>query len=310
MGNQTLLSELYLSGLSDLPDLQLPLLLIFTCIYLMTLGGNLLILGIIVLDSHLHSPMYLFLCNLACMDMTCASVTAPRLLFDLCTQSRMISYPACISQVYFFIFIATCEILLLAVMSYDRYIAICKPLHYMQLMNCKACAQLLTCVWATGAVYSLIHALLAARLTFCRSLKVHSFFCDLPKLFEISCSDTFFNVLVIFVPGGLLALLSIMVTFVPYIYIFLTVVKIKPQGTQHKALSTCSSHLTVVFIFYGTVSFNYLRPSSHYYYAADKLVSVFYTTISPLLNPIIYSLRNQELKAALGRVLLNVMKCL
>ncbi|XP_072277297.1 olfactory receptor 8G17-like [Pyxicephalus adspersus] len=302
MVNGTLLSILFLSGISDQPNLQLPLFLIFLHIYCMTLVGNLLIIVLVVIDSHLHTPMYFFLANLAFLDLCSASLTTPRMLFDLITNNWKMSVPACLTQVYFFILLVTTEILLLAVMSFDRYVAICRPLHYVQIMHWKACIQLAVSVWTLCIVYSLVHILITLRLTFCDSNIVQSFFCDLPKLFQISCTDVFINILTIFLLGGLVEMVFVLMTFIPYITVFSTVLKIKEKDKRFKAFSTCSSHLTVAFVFYGTLTFNYFKPSDKYQYTTDRLASVFYTTITPLLNPLIYSLRNHELKAAIKRM--------
>ncbi|XP_018428851.1 PREDICTED: olfactory receptor 146-like [Nanorana parkeri] len=302
MTNQTIFNFFFLSGLSDIPALQLPLFLFFLLIYLLTLIWNLLIISLIVSDSHLHTPMYFFLGNLAGLDLCCSSVTAPQMLFDLLTQRRKITIAACISQVFFFIFFASSEIFLLAVMSYDRYNAICQPLHYTQIMSWKVCVRLASIVWGLGSSYSLVHTLYALKLTFCESHLIESFFCDLPQLFQISCSDIFINILLIFVLGGSIAVASLTLTIFPYVSIFKTVLKIQVRGNRSKVFSTCSSHLTVVFIFYFSVFFNYLRPGTNNHYAADKVVSVFYTVIVPLLNPLIYSLRNQDFRAAFQRM--------
>ncbi|XP_063797632.1 olfactory receptor 1C1-like [Pseudophryne corroboree] len=310
MENRTLWSELFLSGMVDLPSLQLLLFLLFLHVYIMTLMGNLLIVLLIAVDSHLHTPIYFFLANLACLDVCCSSLTTPRMLFDLRTNYRIISVPACLTQVFFFICFATCEILLLAVMSYDRYIAICQPLHYIQVMHWKTCVQLAAGVWTLGIIYSLIHSLLMLRLSFCDSNIVHSFFCDVSKLLQISCTDTFVNLLSTYLLGGLLGLCSLLMTCIPYVSVFSTVLRINVKDKRLKAYSTCSSHLTVVFIFYGTLVFNYFRPSTSYHHVADRVVSVFYTVITPLLNPLIYSLRNQELKAALQRLYKTYTFCL
>ncbi|XP_075688646.1 olfactory receptor 1G1-like [Rhinoderma darwinii] len=302
MENQTLLSELYLLGMSDLRTIQLLLFLLFFHVYFLTLLANLLIVLLVVVDSRLHSPMYFFLGNLACLDVGCSSLTTPRLLFDLSTNNKMISVAACMSQVFFFILLATCEILLLAVMSYDRYIAVCRPLHYIQVMGWKTCVHLAVGVWALGAVYSLIHTIFTLRLTFCDSNIVQSFFCDVSKLLQISCTDTSVNLLSIFILGGLLGLSCLLMTFVPYIIVFSSVLKIRVMKKRYKTFSTCTSHLTVVFIFYGSLVFNYFRPTTSYYHTADTVVSVFYTLVTPLVNPLVYSLRNQELKAALQKL--------
>ncbi|XP_018428861.1 PREDICTED: olfactory receptor 146-like [Nanorana parkeri] len=303
MGNQTILNELFLSGLSDIPALQLPLFLFFLLIYLLTITWNLLIIVLIVSDSHLHTPMYFFLGNLASLDLCCSSVTAPRMLFDLLTQRRKITKTACITQIFFFLFFALSEAFLLAVMSYDRYTAICQPLHYIQIMSWKVCVQLASIVWCLGSSYSLVHTLCALKLTFCGSDIIESFFCDLPQLLEISCSNIFINILLIFVLGGFLTGGSLTLTIFPYVSIFKTVLKIQVKGKRSKVFSTCSSHLTVVFIFYFSGFFNYYRTDTNNNFAADKRMSVFYAVIVPLLNPLIYSLRNQDLRTAFKNVL-------
>ncbi|KAE8578458.1 hypothetical protein XENTR_v10023565 [Xenopus tropicalis] len=303
MENQTTVYMLLLVGLSDLPSLQLPLFLVFLLIYLITLTGNLLILLLIFTDSHLHTPMYFFLGTLACLDMSYSSVTVPRMLFDLLRERRIISLPACITQFYFFLFFALSEMALLAVMSYDRYNAICHPLHYMQIMSWKVCVQLILIVFVFSAVCSLVHTLFLAKLTFCRSEALQNFFCDLPQLLQISCSDTFINVLLIFVLGIIFGLGILTVTFFPYIVILTTILKISSKTTRSKAFSTCSSHLTVVSIFYTTICFNYFRSNTNDHFAEDKVSSVFYTILTPFLNPLIYSLRNQELKISLRKTL-------
>ncbi|XP_041432249.1 olfactory receptor 1G1-like [Xenopus laevis] len=301
MENQTIVNMLVLTGLLDLPSLQFPLFLVFLLIYLMTLTGNLLILFLIITDSHLHTPMYFFLGTLACLDMSYSSVTVPRMLFDLLTQKRVISVTACITQIYFFLFFCTSEVSLLAVMSCDRYIAICRPLHYMQIMSWKVCVQLVSIVCVFGAAQSLLHTVFLSKLLFCRTGALQNFFCDLPQFLEVSCSDTFINVFLIFIMGILLGVGSLGVTFFPYITIITTVLKIPSKQMRSKAFSTCSSHLTVVFIFYTTIFFNYFRSYSNDKYGEDIVASILYAVLTPFLNPLIYSLRNQELKASLKR---------
>eukprot|EP00079_Xenopus_tropicalis_P012653 XP_002939874.1 PREDICTED: olfactory receptor 146-like [Xenopus tropicalis] len=303
MENQTIVYMLLLSGLSDLPSLQLPLFLLFLLIYLLTLIQNLLILLLIFTDSHLHTPMYFFLGTLACLDMGYSSVTTPRMLFDFVMIRRVISVQACVTQIYFFFFFATGEVCILAVMSYDRYIAICRPLHYMQIMSWNVCVQFVSSVLVLGAVHSLVHTLFSINLTFCNSNVLQSFFCDLPQLLQVSCSDTFINVLLIFIFGTLIGTIFLGVTLYPYVTIISTVLKIPSKTMRSKAFSTCSSHLTVVVIFYSTVFFNYFSPNSGYNITEDKVASVFYATLTPFLNPLIYSLRNQELKTSLRRSL-------
>ncbi|KAE8578631.1 hypothetical protein XENTR_v10023701, partial [Xenopus tropicalis] len=301
--NQTTVNTLVLAGLSDLLSLQLPLFLVFLLIYLITLTGNLLILLLIFTDSHLHTPMYFFLGTLACLDMSCSSVTVPRMLFDLLRERRIISVPACITQFYFFFFFVLSEASVLAVMSYDRYIAICCPLHYMQIMSWNVCVQFVSGVLVISAIYSLVHTLFLSKLTFCRQKVLQSFFCDLPQLLEASCSDTSINRLLIFLLGILFGGGVLGGTIYPYIPIITTVLKMTSKHTRAKAFSTCSSHLTVVSIFYSTVFFNYFRSNANDHLVEDKVASVVFAILTPSLNPVIYSLRNQELKLSLRRAL-------
>ncbi|XP_040211712.1 olfactory receptor 1019-like [Rana temporaria] len=302
MENQTLLNIFVFSGLSDLPGLQLPLFLFFLLIYLLTLICNLLIISLIVTDSHLHVPMYFFLGNLAGLDLCCSSVTVPRMLFDLHTERRKITTMDCITQVFFFMFIVDAEAFLLSVMSYDRYTAICQPLHYIQIMNSKLCVKLVSIVWFLGFSHSLVHTLCVLKLTFCGSGIIKSFFCDLPQLFQISCSDVYINILLVFILGGILGAGSVILTILPYVYIFKTVLKIQVKGKRSKVFSTCTSHLTVVFIFYCSIMFNYFHPRTNNDFTADKVLSIFYTIIFPLFNPLIYSLRNQDIRTAFTKV--------
>ncbi|KAM4622310.1 olfactory receptor 1G1-like [Discoglossus pictus] len=252
--------------------------------------------------------MYFFLGNLASMDICCSSITAPRILFDLHTQSLRISMTACISQIFFFIFLISSEVFLLAVMSCDRYVAICRPLHYMQIMQWKVCTNIAFGIWIIGIAYSMVHTLCILRLNFCGSNVIHSFFCDLPQLLKISCTDTYINNMLLFLLGGLYTLTCFVITFFPYVSIFSTVLRIPAKNKRLKVFSTCTSHLTVVFIFYGTSVFNYFCPSTSL--RADIPVSVCYTVMSPLLNPLVYCLRNQEIKAALRRTSNNMNRIL
>ncbi|XP_073491160.1 olfactory receptor 8G17-like [Aquarana catesbeiana] len=302
MRNQTILKELFLSGLSDLPVLQLPLFLFFLLIYLLTLIWNLLIIVLIVTDSHLHVPMYFLLGNLACLDLCSSSVTVPRMLYDLCTKNRRIALTACITQVFLILFFGASECLLLTVMSYDRYTAICQPLHYSQIMHWKVCVQLGSIVLCLACTNSLIHTLCGLTFTFCNSDIIENFFCDLPQLFQISCSNVYINILLIFIFGGILGGGSLILTILSYVYIFKTVLNMQVKGKMSKVFSTCTSHLTVVFLFYCSVFFNYFRPSINQHFAGDKVVSVLYTVIVPLLNPLIYSLRNQDIRTAFHNV--------
>ncbi|KAM5152771.1 olfactory receptor 8G17-like [Mantella aurantiaca] len=306
MRNQTILKELFLSGLSDLPALQLPLFIFFLLIYLLTLIWNLLLISLIVTHSHLHTPMYFFLGNLASLDLCSSSVTVPRMLFDLHTQRRKITIAACMTQVFFFLFFVASESFLLAVMSYDRYTAICQPLHYIQIMSWKVCLQLMSSVWCLNFIYSLVHTFYALKLKFCESDIIESFFCDLPQLYQISCSDIFINILLVFLLGGFLGVGCFLMIFLSYVYIIKTVLKIKVERNSSKVFSTCTPHLTVVLIYYGSCFFNYFQINAGRRFASNKVVSVFYTVILPLLNPLIYSLRNQDFRTAFQNVLKKI----
>ncbi|XP_077323661.1 olfactory receptor 5B12-like [Lithobates pipiens] len=301
MRNVTEISFFTLVGLSDHPLTMNGLFLLFLLIYLMTLITNLLIFFLVLTDYHLHNPMYFFLANLAFLDMSYSSVTAPRMLFDLVTKRRSISISACISQIFFYISFAISELFLLSAMSYDRYIAICHPLHYKLMMSWRVCARMASLVWVGAHSVSLVHTLFLLRLSFCRTASIHNFFCNLPHLYQITCTDPFINIMVVFFISGSFGLGVFLLTFLPYVFIFSTILRIRSKTGKRKAFSTCSSHITVVFIFYGSLIFIYLVPTSSDMANLNKLFSVISSLINPLLNPLIYSLRNKDLMEALMR---------
>ncbi|XP_053550251.1 olfactory receptor 5V1-like [Bombina bombina] len=301
MKNQTLDPVFILYGLSDLPSQRVLLLVIFLLTFLMTVATNLLILLLIVTDSNLHTPMYFFLGNLATLDVCYSSVTSPRMLYDLFSMKNTINLTACTTQIFFFVFFLSAEVSLLTIMSYDRYVAICLPLHYIQIMHRKFCAMLTSIAWIIGFLYSLTHTLLTKRLTFCGPNVIQNFFCDLPQLFQLSCSGVFLNILLIFVFGGILGMGSFTITVISYIFIFVSVGKISTNTGKSKGFSTCVTHLIVVTSFYSTLFFTYFRPNTSYQFAQDRLISLIYAIITPFLNPLIYSLRNNVLKKALKR---------
>ncbi|XP_073447503.1 olfactory receptor 5V1-like [Aquarana catesbeiana] len=303
MTNLTKIITLILVGLSDHPPTMNGLFMLFLLIYLMTLITNLIIFFLVITDYHLHNPMYFFLSNLAFLDMSYSSVSGPRMLFDLVTKKRSISLPACTAQVFFYVYFACSELLLLSAMSYDRYIAICHPLHYKLIMSWKICSHLSVIIWVFGFIYSLVHTLCLLRLSFCGPNSIHSFFCDLPHLFQITCTDPTINIVVVFALGGSVALTAFLFTFLPYVRIFNTILHIQGKTGKLKAFSTCTSHLLVVFIFYGSTIFIYLVPTSTNMFGVNKLFSVIIALINPLFNPLIYSLRNNDLKAAFRRTL-------
>ncbi|KAM9305295.1 olfactory receptor 1G1-like [Gastrophryne carolinensis] len=291
MGNLTAVTELFLSSLSDLPSLQLPFFLFFLLIYLLTLTWNLLIIYLIVTDSHLHTPMYFFVGNLASLDLCASATIVPRMLSDLHTK-KSISIKACLTQIFFFYFFIPSELFVLAIMSYDRYVAICHPLHYMQMMHRKLCIQMVAIAWFLGFSYSLTFTLNALKIKFCASNIIGSFFCDHPEMLKIACNDISDNILLILLLGGVLGGGVLMMTFLPYVSIVKTVLKMPVN--KSKVFSTCSSHLTVVFLIYGSSMFHYFWPGKSSHFSFDKLSPLMYTVIMPLLNPVIYSLRNQD----------------
>ncbi|XP_075142310.1 olfactory receptor 5V1-like [Leptodactylus fuscus] len=301
MKNQTSISSVLLLSLSDTPRTIYVLFTIFLLIYLMTFLSNFLIILLVVTCAHLHTPMYFFLGNLAFLDMSYSSVTAPRLLYDLSTQHWSMSLPDCIAQIFFVVYFGSSEVYLLSSMSYDRYVAICHPLHYSKIMSWRTCTQMVSLVWSSGFLAPIVFTLCLRRLTFCGPNFIHNFFCDLPHLFQISCTDTSINVLLVVTVGGVLGMAALVTTFYSYVKIFRTVLKIRTRHGKRKAFSTCTSHLTVVFIYYTSITFIYFVPNTSNLFVLNQVVTVIYTLVTPLLNPLIYSLRNKDLKAALQR---------
>ncbi|XP_066451052.1 olfactory receptor 1G1-like [Eleutherodactylus coqui] len=303
MKNQTVITSVLLMSLSDDQKIIYVLFTAFLLIYLMTFLTNFLIILLVVTCAHLHTPMYFFLGNLAFLDMSYSSVSAPRILFDLSTQDWSISFPECIMQIFFVIYFGSSELFLLSSMSYDRYVAICHPLHYSQVMSWGMCTQMVSLVWFSALLTPSIFTLCLRRLTFCGPNFIQNIFCDLPHLLKISCTDIFINLLVFFIVGGFLGTVTFFTTFYPYVRIFSTVLKIRTSDGKRKAFSTCTSHLTVVFIFYASITFIYFIPNTNNLLTLNQVATIIYTLITPLLNPLIYSLRNKDLKAALQKAL-------
>nr|DBA18922.1 TPA: hypothetical protein GDO54_014815 [Pyxicephalus adspersus] len=305
MGNQTYLSEFILLDLSDLSDFQIPVFLLFFFTYVAALAGNILIIFLVVTDSHLQTPMYFFLGNLSVLDIFTASFSTSHLLFDIFTGNRLLLHSTCIAQVFFLDWFAYTEVFLLAVMSYDRYVAICHPLHYTTMISTYLCIQLASIIWVIGSLCSLAHTLSALSLDFCGSTTIPGLFCELYQLIQLSCSDTFLSDLLVFLISINLGGIAFSSTFLSYIYIFKTILRIKLKESRTKAFSTCSSHLTVVILFYGTYIFNYFHPNTEKF-PVERLVSAVYTLFTPFLNPLIYSLRNSELRGAVRRALVRL----
>ncbi|XP_078503261.1 olfactory receptor 5AP2-like [Lissotriton helveticus] len=297
--NQTLVTEFLLMGLTKDPETQVLLFVIFIIIYVVTVLGNLGIIVLIRIVNSLHTPMYLFLSMLSFTDLCYSSVITPKLLSSLLQEDATISFSACATQLFFFSGFAGTECLLLAVMSYDRYVAICQPLLYRVIMRTKVCLQLITISYGGGFLQSAILTGFTFSLSFCGTNQVEKFYCDLPPILKLSCSNTFTSEVVTFVFAVMFGVASLLTILISYGYIISTVVTTNSRGGRCRAFSTCASHFTCVILFYGTLLFVYLQPSTTY--STSFVVSLFYTVVIPMLNPIIYSLRNQEVKSALRR---------
>ncbi|XP_043325404.1 olfactory receptor 1J4-like [Cervus canadensis] len=300
--NQSGVSEFLLLGLPIWPEQQGVFFALFLGMYLTTVLGNLLIILLIRLDPHLHTPMYFFLSHLALTDVSFSSVTVPKMLINMHTRDQSIPYAGCVTQMYFFIFFGCVDNLLLAVMAYDRYVAICHPLHYTIIMRGNLCISLVAVSWIFSCSSAMSHTLSLARLSFCADNTIPHFFCDLAALLKLSCSDTSLNELVIFTVGALGIIIPLTGILVSYVRIGVSILRVPSTKGIYKALSTCGSHLSVVFLFYGTIMVLYIFPPSNNSNDKDIIASVMYTVVTPMLNPFIYSLRNRDMKGALGRL--------
>ncbi|XP_037663293.1 olfactory receptor 5K1-like [Choloepus didactylus] len=303
--NYSMTTEFTLTGFTDQPELQPLLFILFFVIYLITMMGNLGLVALIYMERRLHTPMYIFLGNLALMDSCCSCAVTPKMLESFFSEDRMISLYECMAQFYFFCFAETVDCFLLAAMAYDRYAAICSPLQYHTKMSKKLCVQMNAWTYIAGNVHSMIHIGLLFRLTFCSSHEISHFFCDVFPLFRLSCADPFINELIIHIFTGSILSFTITIVLVSYFYILFTVFKMKSKEGRGKALSTCASHFLSVSIFYGSLLFVYVQPSSVKEEDKDIPVAVFYTQVIPLLNPFIYSLRNKEVINAVKRIMRN-----
>ena len=303
LGNQTSVSEFLLLGLSTQPEQQELLFALFLAMYLATVVGNGLIILAIGLDSYLHTPMYLFLANLAFADISSISTSVPKMLMNIQTKSPSISYESCVTQMYFSIVFVVIDNFLLGVMACDRFVAICHPLNYTAIMGPRLCLWLTAIPWVLSNAVALTHTLLLLRLVFCDGNALPHFFCDLAPLLRLSCSDTTANELVLFVVGSWVITLPFALTLISYVCVVRAVLRLSPTEGRWKAFSTCGSHLTVVFLFYGTIAGVYFFPSSSDPDNRDKIGAVLFTVVTPMMNPFIYSLRNKDMKGALRRLL-------
>ncbi|XP_006865774.1 PREDICTED: olfactory receptor 1N1-like [Chrysochloris asiatica] len=301
--NQSSVSEFFLRGISASPEQQQLLFGIFLSMYLVTLSGNGLIILAIGSDLHLHTPMYFFLANLSFVDMGLTSSTVTKMLVNVQLQHHTISYAGCLTQMYFFLMFGDLDSFFLAVMAYDRYVAICRPLYYSTAMSPRICVMLLALCWVLTNIVALTHTLLMTQLSFCTVGEIAHFFCDITPVLKLSCSDTHINELMVFALGGTVLIVPFICIVISYIHIVSAILRMRTPGGGGKAFSTCSSHLCVVCVFYGTLFSAYLCPPSVASEEKDIAAAAMYTVVTPMLNPFIYSLRNKDMKGALKRLL-------
>ncbi|KAM9120744.1 olfactory receptor 10A7-like [Pangshura tecta] len=301
-GNRTLVTHFILLGFADHPELSWGLFVVFLSCYLIALTGNLLIIFVTLADTALHTPMYFLLRNLSFLEISYTSVTLPKILANLLSEDRTISFLGCATQMYFLLFLGGTECYLLAVMAYDRYIAICHPLHYAVLMNRRVYIGLAAASWLTNFLVLMGHIAAIFTLPFCGSSEINHFFCDVPPVMKLACGDTHRIEIAILLVALFFVLLPFTLILASYIRIISTILKMPSVEGRQKTFSTCSSHLLVVTLFYGTACTMYLKPKSSHSPNSDKLIALLYSVVTPMLNPIIYSLRNKEVTGALQRL--------
>lgn len=297
-----MVTEFVFMGLTKSFQIQVVLFVTFLVVYVVTLLGNLGMIAVIWMDSRLHTPMYFFLSHLSFVDAFSSSVIGPKMLSDVFVEKKVISFIGCAVQLCFFSQFVVTECFLLASMAYDRYMAICKPLLYTLIMSQRVCVQLVAGPYIMGLISTATHMTFAFRLPYCGPSIINHFFCDLLPVLSLACADTQVNQFLLFIMAGALGVLSGVIILVSYIYIVITILRIRSADGRRKAFSTCSSHLTAVSILYGTLFFIYVRPSSSFSLDINKVVSLFYTAVIPMLNPLIYSLRNKEVKDSYRRI--------
>ncbi|XP_043780716.1 olfactory receptor 13A1-like [Cervus elaphus] len=300
--NRSAVEEFALQSFSEEPGLRGLFLVLFLLLFLGALAGNTLIVTAISLYPGLHTPMYFFLTNLAVLDIICTSTVLPKLLENLAVKGGTISYQGCLTQLFFLTWFLGAELLLLTVMAYDRYVAICRPLHYSTWMGRPVCALLAGSVWAVSAISTSVHTGLMTRLTFCGPNQIQHFLCEVPTLLRLSCSPTTLNNVMIVVADVYFGVVNFLLTMASYCCIIASILRMRSAVGKQRAFSTCSSHLLVVTLYYSTVIYTYILPGSGSSLENGKVVAVLYTVVSPTLNPLIYSLRNKDVKVALRKV--------
>ncbi|XP_048372507.1 olfactory receptor 5V1-like [Sphaerodactylus townsendi] len=301
--NKTSFTEFMLLGFDNIKQGKGFLFVIFLMLYTICFLGNSFIITVVLLNQTLQTPMYFFLGNLSFLDICYISVTVPKILTDLWTESPSISFLGCEAQVYFLVTLVGTEGFLLASMALDRYFAICRPLTYTNFMNKGICLKMALMSWTCGFLNASVHTALTFRLSFCQSNRINHFFCDIPPLLSISCSDTSVNEIALLTVGVFVGLSPFFFTLVSYVFILHAILSNQQKRQSHKAISTCASHLTVVILFYGSSIFTYVRPTSSYSLERDQLVGALYSILTPTLNPLIYSLRNKEVKLAMRKLI-------
>ncbi|XP_060639245.2 olfactory receptor 12D1-like [Anolis sagrei] len=308
MENQTQITHFILLGLTTQQELQKLLFVLFLLLYLVTVLGNGTIVCVVWTEIQLHTPMYFFLSNLSCLDICYSTVILPKILSGLFLAHQRISFVGCITQLHFFHFLGSSEALLLAAMAYDRYVAICNPLHYPVIMSRQICLLLAATIWAMGFFHALMHAIMTSKVHFCGPNVIEHFFCDIKPLLRLACSNTRVNLSLLNIVTGLLVMAAFLFTLLSYIYIIsFLILKVKSHSRRWKSFSTCSTHLTVVCLLYVPVLFNYIPPSSGDSPQRDMIVTLMYSVITSVLNPLIYTLRNQDMKSAIRKTVHRVV---
>ncbi|XP_048373361.1 olfactory receptor 5A2-like [Sphaerodactylus townsendi] len=302
MENRTSASEFIFLGLSKDPQLQFFFFLVFSTIYIITLSGNLTIILVIRVDPSLYTPMYFFLSHLSFVDICYSTDIVPKMLVDLITKQKAISFVGCLTQMFFSLLLSVTEVFILSAMAYDRYTAVCHPLHYVVIMNKTICTYLVMGAWIMGFFFAILNMVTTLNVHFCGAHEISHFSCELPPLLKLSCSDTFLNNVILFSSVAIFGLGSFLPTLVSYIHIISTILKIRSAEGRSKAFSTCSSHLIVVGLLYMTGMSQYMKPTKVSSMALDEIFSIQYSILTPMLNPIIYSLKNKEVKRALGKI--------